>query len=278
MMNYSIQDIHAELLSGAKIFHKFCEKHKLKYYIVGGTMLGAIRNKGFIPWDDDIDIAMPRDDYDRLLAISKEQIPDNFEIMNHKTKSDFVFNFSKFVNKNTTLIENINDGYIEGLYLDIFPLDGAGNTLAEAKKYIKKIRRIIRLINYSLVKSKDKNLVKRVIKSVIGLGARTLDIDKLFLSLETMKDTNWDQNTYGGNLFGIYGIKELMPKEYFGVPQLYQFEDTHLYGVARPHEFLTCIYGDYMKLPPIEKQQSHHKFIYLDLETPYEEFTAKLNV
>ena len=268
-MKHSVQDIQVELLSMINIFHDFCKKHNLKYYIIGGTMLGAIRHKGFIPWDDDIDIGMPRNDYGRLLMIPQEQLPDGFEILNHKNRNDFVFTFSKFVNKNTTLVENINSGYIEGIYLDVFPLDGSGNTLEDMKKNVKRIRNKIRLINYSLVKSKDKNIIKRITKKVIGLCARTLDIDKLFSSLEVIKDTSWDKDAYAGNIHGIYGMKEVMPKEYYGEPVLYQFGDTYLFGVAKPHEYLTHVYGDYMKLPPVEKQESHHEYMYLDLKTPY---------
>ena len=113
-----------------KLFMKICEKEHLRYFMIGGTMLGAIRHKGFIPWDDDVDIGMPREDYDRLFELLKDgtYLPENFEFLNYKIKDDYKRYFSRIVD-NRVLVYNASGGeeIVEAAWIDIFPLDGSPN-------------------------------------------------------------------------------------------------------------------------------------------------------
>ena len=121
-----MQELHENLLEVMDVFHGFCKEQGLTYYMLGGTMLGAYRHQGFIPWDDDIDIGMPRKDYEKLLAL-KDKMPVGFGLRHHRLESGIPYAFAHFENVNTTYIEQrrSKDTYVGGVYLEIFPLDEA---------------------------------------------------------------------------------------------------------------------------------------------------------
>jgi len=252
-----------------KILHEVCVKNNLRYYIIGGTMLGAIRHQGFIPWDDDMDVGLPREDYEKLLALPQSEWPDFVHIKSQKNSKDLIFPYAKIMNKNTTLIEDRLDGIVEGIYIDVFPLDGAGNSYTFAKMHYYRLFWKLGLLYNNQDHGKKRTLLRRIIQEY----ARKQDVRKLYDRVEKcLKSVKYDNSYFVGNLVGAWKLKEIMPKTYFGVPSLYKFEDTDLYGPENADSYLRSLYGDYMKLPPIEKQKSHHKFLYLDLETPYEHY------
>ena len=134
MTTESLRKIQMEVYEIFKEFDILCRKYKLRYYMLGGTMLGAVRHKGFIPWDDDMDVGMPREDYEKLLIIGKKYFEHkNFKLLNGRWEEEFIFDFSKIMKK----IE-IDNKSLE-IFLDIFPLDGCPNTdLKGIKKYYQK--------------------------------------------------------------------------------------------------------------------------------------------
>ena len=124
----------------------FMSKNNLRYYMIGGTMLGAVRHQGFIPWDDDIDIAMPRSDYEKLIALLKDPV-DHYLIETPRSlEKDYVYGYAKLYDMNTTMTEKKRKNITRGIYIDIFPLDGIGNTLDESYKNYKKIDRLHMLL------------------------------------------------------------------------------------------------------------------------------------
>ena len=132
----SVKDVQKKLLEMMKWFHSYCEKNEIKYYMIGGTMLGAVRHQGFIPWDDDVDIGVPRNDYNKLLTISKGLKPENsrYIIESYQDMNDdYEYPFAKVYDTSTTLIENKRKQTKRGIYIDVFPLDGIeGSTKEEA--------------------------------------------------------------------------------------------------------------------------------------------------
>lgn len=266
-MKCNVKELQDHLLEVMVAFHQVCLDHNLKYYLVGGSQLGAIRHEGFIPWDDDIDVAMSRYDYDKLLALPSKVWPENLRLNTPYKTEYYIIPFTKLVDTNTTLVEDGVAGCLTGgIYVDIFPLDGAGSRFfyARYKYFIFQIKR--RLILYKVKNSKDKSLIDKFMtfytKNRSGL--------KMFKSLEAwMKKTDYNKSKIIGNYAGAWGLKEFMDKDILGEPKLYKFEQYQFYGVEDYDTYLTNLYGDYMQLPPKDKQKSHHGVVYLDLSTSY---------
>ncbi|MBM6619094.1 LicD family protein [Bacillus suaedaesalsae] len=272
-MDTQLKDIQRCLLNMVKDFHIICNDNKLTYFIIGGTFLGAVRHQGFIPWDDDIDIGMPRDSYEKFLKLPDSKLPSYLTRLSAgygNNKRDFLY--IKLCNNNTTIIENINEKRIEGIYIDIFPIDGAHNTkLASKIKYYRS-----RFYTYGIwLNASEKNrrgIVKKVTQNYFSI----FDNNKLYNNGNKMlAKTSYDNSKYVGNFMGNWGLKEIMKKEILGKPTLYKFEDTLLYGPQLGHEFLSTVYGNYLDIPPKEKQESHHTYEYINLDLGFEEY-AKL--
>ena len=254
-------------------FHQFCVENDLCYYMLGGTMLGAVRHKGFSPWDDDIDVGMPRSDYEKLEQLMSAKEGQRYVLETPRTEAeDYFYPFSKIYDTQTTLVENTRVKIRRGIYLDVFPLDGIGNSAEDSKRHYRPIHwkhnlLLTRVTGIREGRSKLKNAAVKVARLIPGW---ILDNKKLLLGLELdCKKYDFDSCLWVGNLVGAWRLKEIMPREYFGEPTLYEFEDQLLFGPQRADEYLTHVYGDWRKLPPKEKQMSHHDFIEFDLHKSY---------
>ena len=269
MDNEYTRKLQLKLLDIMQDFHEVCLKHDITYYMLGGTMLGAVRHKGFIPWDDDMDVGIPRNDYDRLLNLPQTEWPSNIKIKTPYNSTDLLFPYSKIMDINTTLIEDRLDGIIEGIYIDIFPLDGAGNSFFSAK-----LRYKLHYWNEGLLNNNQDHGEKRtVLRRLVQRFARSQDVRNLYFKTEKwMKNVSYAKSSIVGNYSGSWGFKEFTKKEVMGVPELYDFEGLKLFGASKPDEYLTSLYGNYMKLPPVEKRKSHHRFKYLNLHQPFAEY------
>lgn len=267
---YSAEEIHDRLLKMAKDFHRICVENNLKYYMLGGTMLGAVRHKGFIPWDDDMDFGMSREDYDRFISLSKQILPAYYELRFYKTAEKSPMHYAKFIDNRTTLIEAAYTNYIEGLYIDIFPLDGAGNGSFADWFRMKRIFFLQGLIMNHCT-TRNKTGIRKLIKKY----AQMRDLGRLHNSIEKlMTAKKLSESSLIANYLGAWAEKEIMPKEIMGTPKLYQFEDTKFYGSENADGYLTSLYGDYMKLPPKDKQAFKHNYQYLNYDLPYKDYRA----
>lgn len=269
-MDQTLEEIQRYLLNMAKDFHNICLENDLTYYIIGGTFLGAVRHNGFIPWDDDMDIGMPRESYERFINLSDSALPSYLRRLNAgygNMKRDFLY--IKLCNRNTTLVEEINERRIEGVYIDIFPLDGAHNTKISSKlKYYQS-----RIFTYGIWLNASEKKRNHPLKKIAQFCFSLFNNQKIYDRANKMlAKTQFSKSKYVGNFMGNWGIKEIMSKEYFGEPTLYKFEDAMLFGPQKDHEFLSAVYGNYLELPPKEKQKSHHMYEYINLELGYEEY------
>lgn len=276
MKDIDTNKLQLKLLDIMVEFHKVCIQHNLRYYLLGGSMLGAVRHKGFIPWDDDMDVGMPREDYEKFLKLPQDVWPNNLQVNTPYISKNWIIPFSKLVDTNTTLVEEgITGPVVGGIYLDVFPLDGAGNNMLHAKfRYmIFAIKR--RLIVYNLIKEEKSNPLEKLIQKY----AKKQNAEKLHIKLEKwMKKINYDNSKIIGNYAGAWGTNEFMIKDIMGKPKLYQFEEHSFYGVNNYDDYLTSLYGDYMELPPMNKRVSHHIIVYISLSYSYNTYESRVNL
>lgn len=262
-----LRNMQLKLLDMMKDLHKVFEENNISYYILGGTMLGAVRHKGFIPWDDDIDIGIPRSDYEKLLKLNKKILPKYLQMDNFSTDKNAHSIVSKIYNKETTLIEKQRPKNIKGIYIDVFPLDGCGNAKISAKIHYKTVRllKFLVLINSPEIEMEKYKLVKFLLMPVSN--------QVLFKYYDfLLKSRKFDNNKINGNLVGAWGEREVMLKEILGLPKLYEFEDAYFYGPNNGEKYLENLYGNFMKLPPLENRISHHEFKYLNLSIPFNKY------
>lgn len=273
MNKTTLSPLQETLLNMMKWFHSFCVKNHIRYYVLGGTMLGAARHKGFIPWDDDIDVGIPRKDYDKLAELMSEQDCGPYLIETPYSDSlEYCFPYTKIYDTRTTLIENRRMKVVRGAFIDVFPLDGLGNSAEECKANYEQINKKYDL-HLSLVGGVRKGrkwyknlavIIARCIPSFIINDKKIMaDLDRLCASFD------YDSMSWICNDLGAWRIKEAMPKSVMGEPTLYQFEDTKVFGASDYNAYLTYLYGDWKQLPPQEKQVTHHDFVYLDLNKSY---------
>ena len=265
--------MQSKILGILKWFHKFCVDNNLRYYILGGTLIGAVRHQGFIPWDDDIDVGMPRKDYDRFLEMTKGKIFDHFKVEENCDSSDVCYHlFTKVYDVNTTVIEKTRNQIKRGVWIDVFPLDGIGNTKDEVYKNYNKLSRLEKILyTRQCIPRKErvwyKNLAIRISQLLPNFLVNDMELARRINLL--LRKYDFDNSKYVGNLVGSYFEKEIVEKSVFGVPKLYKFEDTEVYGVNDYDAYLKNVYGNYMKLPPIEKRLANHDFILVDLNKSY---------
>ncbi len=263
-----MNEMQKRLLEILKWTDAFCRKNNIRYYLVCGTMLGAARHKGFIPWDDDIDIGMPRGDYERFYSLAKKSSAGRYVVESiMDSAKDFVYPYIKVYDTQTILIENTRYKTKRGLFIDVFPIDGVGNTEEECKQTYHKIKKSLNLF-YTKTCAVRKE--RKLYKNAAIIFSRCIpdfivSHEKLVKKIDILCSSHsYEDCKYVGNMLGDWGLKEVMNKEIYGEPKEYEFEGLKIFGVSDSDKYLTHIYGDYMKLPPLDKQKTHHDFIYYD--------------
>ena len=268
-----MNDLQLKMLDMMSWYHKLCEENNLRYYVVGGTALGAIRHKGFIPWDDDIDVGMPRADYEKFRELSsKLSAGSRYAIEFPSNKKDFVYPYGKVYDTATTLIEHTRYKTKRGIFIDVFPLDGLGDDKEEALRSFEAIDAKYNLLATEVCALRKERGWYKNLAIIIArcIPPFILNSRKLIRQIEELsKKRDFDSCEYVANAVGNWHKKEIMRREWLGTPTLYEFESIKVYGPENYHEYLTQLYGDYMKLPPKEKQVSHHDYLYFNVEKSY---------
>lgn len=252
-----------------KVFIKICDDHNLQYFIVGGTALGAIRHGGFIPWDDDIDVAMPRSDYDTFISVAQMYLPEHLFLQTHLTDRHYCNIYAKIRNSNTAFIEtaakklHIN----HGVFIDIFPIDGYPSNIKEQKRLKSKCKNVKRALSIYFYPLTFKRLLISILSHIVLLKLTKNSIIKSFDKMSRKYAySNYELVTCHG---GAWGDKEIVKKEYYGKGKKIRFENIDVMCPEKLDEYLTSKYGNYMMLPPVEKQVTHHYCDIISLETSY---------
>ena len=259
--NDELKAIEVEILKNVA---KFCEENGLTYYLAYGTLLGAVRHGGFIPWDDDIDIWMPRKDYNKLIEIFNAKMADTPYIAIDPCHNEAQHSFVKIGDKRTIKYEpeykyKNGGGYID---IDIFPLDGQPASDKEFNDWYDKLYREYELLFYKNLVLKTKPIEQRIriiAKRLLRGGFKNkMSYYKKAILLHTQYD--FDNSKFVGAIESIWNSrKNRYKKEWFNNITKLQFEDTFFNVPQNYHEILSTVYGDYMKLPPEIDRVPLHK-------------------
>ena len=246
-----------------------CERLGLRVYAVSGTCLGAVKYGGFIPWDDDIDIALPRRDYDIFVREASRYLPSFYFLQTRETDPEYYGNFAKIRDSRTTFVErsacklNIN----HGVYIDVFPLDGyPEGALAQKMFAIKK--RI-----YTLRISKKHYSPKRSLRWRLMSALAVILVpsaDRAWKKREALfRKIDFDSAKTIGNFGNAWDKKEIVPREYFASAEIKKFEGSDIPVHVGYEKYLAKLYGDITKDPPESEQIPHHYALMIDLEKSY---------
>lgn len=261
-----------------KCFVDVCDKLGLKYYLVCGSALGAVKYGGFIPWDDDVDVALVRDEYERFLKEAPAHLPDWMFLQNYRTDPEFPMLMTKLRDSRTTFIE---EDYADidmhhGIGIDVFPLDGYPRGTKEQKKFDK---RILYFSRRQFVKFRNKrwrflfnfrSTLVWILYKIFGYCKDTASVLKryeAFIAQYPIKDSD-----YWCNHANWQRKKEYALKEQYGDGIMMKFEGLSVRVPAQYDAYLRQKYGDYLADLPLEKQISHHKLKVVDVRQPYEKY------
>ena len=263
MRAIDINECHNMLLNIASAFDEICKRHQIPYYMLGGTMLGAFRHKGFIPWDDDMDFGVERLYFPKLIKALSEELPAHLHVKTLDNCAHFVSNFIKIEDDRTLVFEEWHDGARDmGVFIDVFPLDQGRKSSFQTKIFASYIFFLLQLKDYLYFDPKYRRGIKKVIatlmckSNVCSYQQMLTHIDRL-LKRHTTGDSG-----YLINYYGIWGKKEIVRQEVFGQPQVYPFENITLTGVTNADAYLSTLYGNYMQLPPETKRLIHNFGMY----------------
>lgn len=267
-LNKNQQSKYKEILIRTlKAFDVFCTDNNLRYFAMGGTAIGAVRHKGIIPWDDDIDVAMIREDYDRFLSLKHKLEGTQYKIIDPSVKG-YYLPFAKFVDTNTTIWEVPDYEFVMGVFIDIFPLNHVDNNLSEITKRQTEYLKICRnFFGAYLSMFRDAKSIRhpRIIKDWIKYVLFNKYHAKAFWKFENQLKVGKGDCLL--NYYTQYKMeKELFKQEWFRGQIRVPFENIEINLMSGYKEYLTQMFGDYMTPPPLEQQVSHHFHYFVDLE------------
>lgn len=262
--------LQLKILDIVKDIDKLCKDNNIEYYILYGSTLGAIRHKGFIPWDDDFDIGMTYDNYIKFLNVCEEQLDKSkYYVQMPEKEEDYYLSFSKIRDITTTLIEEGNKDIdiVRSVYVDVFPLVGVPNN---------KIKENILKVNRAFMLSANKNIINnKILRGIFNVILKIFG-RKRILKYTTKRCFKYDTNNceYWCSIAdGDSYEQNKMKRNIYGKPKYIDFEDTKLPVPEKTDEYLKSIYGDYMKIPSKEQIKAReHTPCYLNLNLPYNEY------
>lgn len=291
-----------------KAFDRVCRENGLHYYMMGGTMLGAIRHKGFIPWDDDADFGLPRREYEKLLELPESSFPEGYRLRHFTKEAGVPYTFIRLEDERTTCVEarRSGSGYVGGVYIDIFPLDGDVNVLPlriwkELRVKFKKKLLYAHIAEKGAVRNPVKRLVMKTIVKHTDSEALVRSLDTLVKAYGERKEKlpQWGEARYS-NYLGHWGRKESIPRRVFdgeirqrtylafdfrrgetieaqpeGRSSEYEFEGYRFFGPVDNAAYLTALYGSDYMIPPAEDARGGHPATVIELDRSYHDIKER---
>lgn len=266
-LNDSNLKVQALTLNALNVLMDFCDKNNVQYYFTGGALIGVLRHKGFIPWDDDIDLGFPRQDFDRLHELLKTEMPDGFGICNRFTDPDWHFAMSQFIDLESEIeIDLAEEKRKTHIWIDVFPLDGLPENKIARWFRVKSIlihRYLVQVAHIStqVDSHRDRPITERIILGIckaIPVG-KMVNTNKVLDHLEkVLRKSDFYRSTWCGNMLGRYREREVVKREWFGKPQKGEFEGEQVNIPEKSDPILKALYGDYMQLPPESARVAHN--------------------
>ena len=262
-MSFDVNALHNTLAEIADYVFKVCEENNLRCVMIYGTVLGAYRHKGFIPWDDDMDVGMPREDYEKFIEIMKTK-NDGYSIQNEDTEKGYFLTFSKVRKDGTEFIEKIAPDVYEhnGVFVDIFPLDfisEVGSFKSKLKKkYLNYLKHILKYNSCKQLFLKDKGFARKLVEEILSIPVKLFSNRAIIKHMERLKKADAkgepkyliEYDSTGARICFEYDV-------YFPSAKL-EFEGRQYPVPGKTEEYLERTYGkDYMQLPPEEKRVTH---------------------
>lgn len=266
MKELSLEEIQQNSYKILKKFDEICKKNNFTYYLAYGTLIGAVRHNGFIPWDDDIDVMMPREDYDKFTEYchkNKEKI-EPLQLFD-PTNEKYPYMINRLSDSNYILDVENEEPYGIGLFIDIYPLDGI------SKKHTKVSYKELKAMFYSSLcfqatrkyfeLGHTQGAFRKIFKKPIYIYSKFIGKEKCMEKLEQIKEKcDYDKANYVGCIIWGYRIGDSIPKDYFGEPGYIKFEDRMFPIPKEADKILKKEYGDYMKLPKEKERIPHHDY------------------
>ena len=264
----SLREIQLISLEICKKVDMICNENNFRYYLYGGSLLGAVRHKGFIPWDDDIDIVMPRPDYEKFLAYMQENQEKikPLKLYSFENNAKYPYMISRVSDERYILDVENEDDYGIGIFIDVYPWDGVGQTEEEVAERKGKAARNSSLFYLSTrqkcVKGNTKSIKKLLIKPAAFVVAKVLGKNYFEKKLSKMATKyKYDESRYVGCLvWGIDGVRGIYPIEWMEPYTKLQFEDAQFRVPKEWEKALSKLFRNYMELPPKKDRVPHHGY------------------
>lgn len=272
MRDFDIRSLQLKEMELILELDRICKKHNIKYYMSWGSALGAVRHKGFIPWDDDIDVSMFWSDYVKFEQICKKELSDKFFYQNDKNDKNFWLSWNKMRINNTTSmspeLKHIKCHW--GICMDIFPIIPIPESKVDRINQKLNVKIYKMLCNkHLIINSNNKNIKGKIKKSIYKLMPQKLVMFLKKITLKNITKYNQEECSECGEILSMPYEQAIMDKNLFDNPVYVEFEN-HLLPIPKKYdEYLSKCYGDYMKLPP-ENERNGHGNIIVDLEKSFE--------